>query len=1618
MKKIILIISALIFITAVFYFFIRLEIFTSSIKYLVQAELTKLTGRKAKIEKVVWIPFNKLILKNVSFYGFSCTETVIDINLKKINRGIGSIEKIVLNDTQIDYPKIEEVFKKTKSSSKSKVGLPLVNISVNRGIINFENFDINNIYIEVVPNNEIFAFKLDFLAGDKNKFTGGVKLAGTVNRDFSDVKLKGELKNIIFKKLEPLNGTLNIKGNKDILYLNSDISSGEAKIKIKSNMIPREKQFRFHTFGTINNLQNLTKLLGYTTTQYTVEGPLSFNGYFELPDSRLNLHLNQLYMKTYSGIDIKNIKTNLIYEDKKWLITSTATVLGGTTFVDGKIQNNNLYFKLYSNNMSIESKYTSGMLSLNANISGDISKPIVSGKVNINKFLLKNGSIDNIYGDFNWENNRGKLRLRGKNTFVEVDANKTEISNCKIRHDTMNITVSGKYNKMEFSAKNIDTSLIDKRFYGFIDCKGNLINIFSSQPVLNAKFSSQQIMVNDNSAPLSGELIYSNKSIHIKDLNIDGMSGNIKILSDKKETSGNLNLTKCNSDFILPFIGIKPEILSGTISGKINWDGSLKNPKPYGTIIMTRGNILKDIPYELIVTSFETKSTKFIITEFALQQKASKTSLKMSGEIEKNYFRFSLKLDELDIQNRIINGDFTINGKKLGDEVSYKITSPNLMVDKMAEKFLATGVFDGQKIDFKEITWGDKIKGSFNYLLENKYVVSNIKFYLNTGEFSEKIKGKLTGNISIKGHINEPHILVNYKYNGSINSMDSEGTGKISIKQKQLKMEDTKFFIDKANVIISGTADLEKKEFTGLNITAKNLRMASIYTLYGSTFPLSGKLDNIDFNITDSFKDPQILVNFNGTNMHLKNQILDFVEGKVKLKDKQISFSKGNIKLGEMQIKILPESNISFHKETIFKIKTELRNVKLPGVVLFGGVDIEGVYDNSVKADVSISNLWINQYQLKNAKYYFEYSNNVLSFIPEMGKSAQITGNIDFSVPSEIKISNFAIFTGGNKLLDINGILKDNNFELISDGADISLGNLLNILNLKVTATGNTNFNVRVSGTKGNPILTCMLNSSEGKVENIDFDIASIFFQYNENILELKQLKISRKNIYSIEGEGTIPLPLNEEMKKKLHERPIDISLKIKDGDMEILTVLSKKVKKAKGTFSMYVDIKGNLNKPDISGELKASAEEIVMKDIFKKINDFRCNIKFSGNKIELGEVSALIDKEPLVLSGYFSIKEIFSLDYFNLHLRTPNKNVPVTINDLQIKTGGIGKLIPGVPETSFANPSRAKIDCDTKFEGTPESWNIDGFIKLSDSRVTYPGIESEEEGNWDFLKNANWNFKIIAGKNCWYENDFANVEVKGELLLHNKGVSPLVSGKVEALNGEIDYLGRNFAIKEALLEAEESNLYLSGIAEAETEIEKRTEDPVTHQMITEYIPDTIILTIERGPLENVKPKFSSKTSLQTDEKSAAQAAMGLADTRQKHPFSAEEITRAVDTLLTTPFVKSFLRRTGFIDRFAIKRETHATSASDGEQPSLIDLYRGTKLQFGKSFARGFSAEYGVKFDYENKLSLKHDIELSYRFRSGLIFKTVQGLDGEKDRKFFFEKYWRFGTEPQKETSK
>jgi len=1618
MKKIILTLSVFTTLIVGAYLFIRLNIFTTSLKYLAQSQLTVALSRPVKIEKAVWLPVNKLVLKKIQFEGLTCEEAIISVNLKKINKGLDSIESISLINPQINIPAVKNIRIK-KSKKKHAYFLPEKIFIIGGTIIFNSTFTVHNFNLEAVSKNNDYAVKskaIVIMRGDNN-FSSQIEAAGIINRD-STVKLKGTIGNTNFNNLEKLSGNFNIKGSNDNLNLSGKLKSDDLSISLDTNIVFENLKINSHVSGDIFNLKTFVgKLSPNTTIQYLPESPVSFDGSFELPDKKLTINLRQNNLKITSGISLKNVKTNLIFCNNECIINSTATALSGATILTGKMQKNNLDLSITFRDMQIHSDYVSATFGLDLTILGTFDNPKITGKITTDNLTLKNKSSKNVSGRVYWENGKGFIKMSGPDFAVNIEGDKSKITKGNIRYDTTEILFSGKYNKVNFNAKNVDVSMFDDNLSGFIGYIGGYIkNGFGhdgiSNPEIAASFSSDNITINGSTTSITGKFFYDRDGISIKNLKMDGLNGEIKI--KENWTTGYLNLSRCNSNIILPFVGIKSDVLYGNISGKINWNGTNKNPKPYGTIAITRGKLFKNIPYDLIVTTFETKLSKLIITEFAMQQKSSKTSLHLSGEIDKSKFNFNIKLDELSILEKAINGNIKITGEKsrTDDFIHFKIASENLAVDKIIEKLFAYGSYDGKKIDIRKISWGNKIAGTMSYFIQSKYLSSDIDFRFNAENLSGNLRGPFVGKITVRGDINNPQVLTGYYFDGRIYEKEADGYGKILLNRDLLKVEETKLSIDGATAEISGIIDLSKKEFSGLNISLSNIKTNTLYDLLKSTYLLSGTFQNIELNIFGDLKDPQITVDFFGKNMTIENKTVDAISGKCSLKSKKILFSKGDIKWSDTNIKILPDTYIDFSKEIVFRILAEIRNLKFPGITLFGGIDADGTLRrNTVKADISTSGLWINQKQLKNSKHYIEYTGGMMRFIPEMGKTTQITGTVDFSKPAEFSINNFSIFEKGKRLFYLNGSLINDNIDLTAEGENISMGDILNLIDVKITADGNTNFKLKATGKSGEPTITCLLSSTNGKIENLVFDLASAFFQLKENILELKHLKLSRAKLYSFEGEGTTPLPLTDASRKKLYNMPIDITFKSENGDLAILSSLTKSVKKAKGNFSTNIDIRGTLNKPDVKGNFTANAEEIQLNNIFKKITDAKCEIDFSGKTIKLKQMDALIDKEPISISGEIMIADGFNPGNFNFHLLTPQKSIPVTINDLNIKSGGAASL---------SNPSKAKIKADIKFFGTPDNWNIDGYMQISSARFTYPGEESEE-GSWDFLKNANWNLKIIAGKDCWYERDFASVEAKGELLLHGKGSAPLVTGRVEALRGELDYLGRNFTIIEAIFEAEKSNLFLSGRAEADTEIEKRREDLATHQMITESIPETIILTVDRGPLDNVKPRFSSKTNPQMDEQTAAQAAMGMQSTGEIQPLTAEDMSKRIDTFLTTPFVKSLLKKTGFIDKFAIKRESTVTPQPSGTQPSVLELYKGTKVQIGKSFTRGFSAGYGVKFDeFENKLSLKHEIELSYRMKSGLMFRTSQEIDrnesgaGTGERKFFLEKYWRFGIENPK----
>ena len=1628
-RKIFFWFSAVLIAFCVIYLFIRIDIFTQSVKYILQSELSSIVGSPVKVYRASLLPPDKLILKGITLDGFYCEKIIVSINFKKITAGIRSVSKITVTNPVADI----SILSKINFSQKSPAGGNPPLIEIKNGCAFYNKWKFSRINLEMASTDGATVIKTEPITVTGKNISSFVKLSGIL-KNTGFYKLNGEITGFSINRSEPAKGIFKITGDDNSFSMLGNLTSSRASIvfistapagisAISKSTAPITMQIS----GNIKSIKSFSaELYPGILTEYLPEAASSFTGYLYLPGPKVNLNLAIPSAILLRSISVNNTKISLKYSNEILSVDSASTVMSGSVSLAGSAGKKGLNLSFEGKGINLKSAHSNGILSFKTVISGTPEKPEIKNKINIGNFSLLNNNFKNVTGQFNWKNSNGRLKITGNNLLVNMTADRHKISEFKIKHKKSFLTLHGSYNDLIFTVANFDISLLNKKLAGLVEVSGKIKGL-PDKLEFTSKFYSPNISLNGSSTPVSGNMSYKNGELLLTELKLSGISGWMGINTEKEETAGEINITKCDSNLITPFFNIAQQTLRGTIFGKINWKGDIKKPEIKGILAAKDGLIMDEIRYHLIVLSFETGAGKIIVNDFLLQQQPSINSVKMSGEIRNKKYAFDMKINGLDIAGKMLSGDLKIKGEDKNKLNIFHINSDLLSYGNISEKFSATGDYDGEKIHFKDIGWDKVLNGFLLYYPATKYLSSVINFSLkDASQLIDNLNGNVEGKGILRGATEDLSLSVVYQLKDCrLYNLPVYGKGEILSKAGLVKILESQFVLDGSNVAVSGLINMKDREFECVNIAASGLKMGTVNYLTRKALPLKGTMNNVDVSISGPFSAPEFLVNFTGTELLSNNNKIDNINGKVALKGSKISFSKCSAKWSDTEIKILPDSYVDFTKEKKFKLITEVRNLKFQGVVLFGEAVAEGksIKKNLFRAEVYTTGLWLNQLHLKKLRQQIEYSSSgILKFLPNPQESISMSGSFNFSKPEELIISSFTITEKGNKRFNITGRMKDSEIYIAARGENIHLGNLLNFLNLKVTASGNTNFNIRVSGKQKEPTITCMINSNNGMLENISFDAASVLFQIKQNILKLKHIKISQKNIYSAEGGGTMPLPLTKEAKTKLSNYPINISFSATNGNLSVLKSLTKAVKKATGRFSTSITVRGTLNAPDISGRFTANADELYFSDIFNKLSNVKCAIDFIGNKINIAEFSGFVDKEPINLSGAVFLRRGFGISSFDFALNTPKDNagIPVVINELPIKSAGMGQILPIMSDiTTIQNPSKARIKANARVYGTPNSYKIDGDLVISKANFTYPGGGGEEssESHWDFLKNAEWNLLIKTGKDCWYERDFVSVEAKGELLLHSKGSSPLVTGKVEAIRGEIEYLGKTFSIKEAVFEAQDSNLFLSGIAEMEAEIEKRREDMATKQMVTEYLPETIILTIDRGPLEAVKPRFSSLTNPQMDEKLATQAAIGLADTKQKQPFSTDEMSQTVNTVLTTPFVKSLLKRTGLVDNFSIKKEatTQTTQAGDTNHQSTIqDLYKGTRMQIGKSFTRGLAVSYGVKLDeLENKLSLKHDIELSYQLRNGLLLRTSQELGrdqyGDRASKFFLEKYWRFG---------
>jgi len=143
-----------------------------------------------------------------------------------------------------------------------------------------------------------------------------------------------------------------------------------------------------------------------------------------------------------------------------------------------------------------------------------------------------------------------------------------------------------------------------------------------------------------------------------------------------------------------------------------------------------------------------------------------------------------------------------------------------------------------------------------------------------------------------------------------------------------------------------------------------------------------------------------------------------------------------------------------------------------------------------------------------------------------------------------------------------------------------------------------------------------------------------------------------------------------------------------------------------------------------------------------------------------------------------------------------------------------------------------------------------------------------------------------------------------------------------------------------------------------------------------------------------------------------------------------QQMVRLLDTSLATPLAKSLLKRTGLVDELHVSRVINPAAAtpittdpnnpSAGQQDAAVNFLAGTKYTVAKNLSSRLSLGYGVRFeqiqsaDLTNKLDLRSDVEMSYRFVSNIYLRGSFDLPSQTagsipDRKVTIEPHWRFG---------
>ena len=885
--------------------------------------------------------------------------------------------------------------------------------------------------------------------------------------------------------------------------------------------------------------------------------------------------------------------------------------------------------------------------------------------------------------------------------------------------------------------------------------------------------------------------------------------------------------------------------------------------------------------------------------------------------------------------------------------------------------------------------------------------------------FLSEVKGNLYAKVLFKGLLKNPRIngyldieqgvfsATNFLFKSTFNYNKRE----INLESAELK------FAPGGRVIARGKIDFNKLEPLEISVALDQLDLSGLQSLFRErNLKTFGKV-NGKVQLRGAFARLQVKVELESENSGVNSFKVDAIKTAFKARKVageegegvELVFDSFSAGFGESLLRLAPESRIGFslsRKVVDFSLVSELRNINFAKLSIFGGAELSGTANFStdspvLEATLTTKDLWVNRHNFETVDLRFSYRNRKLFFLPVAKQTFQLLGEIEFERMDSLNVKVLEFFQGKDKLITVSGNVDLSgaiDLTLLGRKRKIPASLLGELLNVRIPLKGNSGFDLKLSRTivKGEKEkfydslrMEGEVDAVDGSVGNLLFDDFKALFKADGSSISVKELIINKKGEYTVRCWGTIPYP-----KEGKDSREIDFSLEMFDSKANLLRVLTREISDAKGELKTFLHITGTREEPLINGYFRIKKATVYCREVLNRIDDLTCDISVKDSNIVINRINGKVEKGEIDLKGEITLAgwmpDKFDVAFENMR----GYGIPLKVPFLKIpQSRFFGRLLSEVP---CSLGLKGKIHA----YGSCRSYNLEGAIELENTNFTYPPrAEDTKDLNLDFLKPAVWNLEIKAGKNTWYENRFAEVQVQGHMKLTGPSKDLTVNGALTAVKGEISYLGATFNVKQAAVECINDELFL----------EVRAECPVED--------DTIMLVVERGKWGKVKPKFTSRSDPEMSEQQALVKATGL-DSLRLSPQEGDallrrELLKLIDSSLASPLIKSILKSTGMVDvvkvdtTFAQKTGERLSSRDAAKGEERTSLLEGTRITLGKYLSSNLYLGYKLQFEegYLNKLELRHEVELLYRMKRGT---SLRGRLGEEERYFGVERQIRF----------